>query len=116
MSFFWKLQVRVVNSNSLLCIGLDPHVGQLHEASAKAAEEFCIKIVNQTHHCAAAFKPNAAFFEQFGAEGAVALKNVIGSIPKDIPIILDCKRGDIGSTAQVPHFLFYSECHTSISE
>ena len=50
---------------------------------------------------AAAFKPNSAFFEIFGAEGFSALKKVIDAIPADIPIILDCKRGDIDTTAEV---------------
>ena len=49
---------------------------------------------------AAAFKPNSAFFESFGPEGIQALHDVCASIPKDIPVILDAKRGDIESTAQ----------------
>jgi uridine monophosphate synthetase len=41
------------------------------------------------------------FFECFGEEGAKVLKEVISSIPPDIPVILDCKRGDIDTTAAV---------------
>jgi uridine monophosphate synthetase len=48
---------------------------------------------------AAAFKPNAAFFEAFGPPGAEALLAVIAAVPEDIPVILDAKRGDIASTA-----------------
>ena len=50
---------------------------------------------------AAAYKPNAAFFEALGPIlGAACLRKVIKSIPDDIPVLLDVKRGDIGSTAQ----------------
>jgi orotidine 5'-phosphate decarboxylase subfamily 2 len=63
--------------------------------------------VKQTAPYAAAFKPNAAFFEIFGAEGWTALKQVIEAIQQEsirlgslIPVILDAKRGDIASTAE----------------
>ncbi|KAJ1397745.1 orotidine-5-phosphate decarboxylase/orotate phosphoribosyltransferase, partial [Ochromonadaceae sp. CCMP2298] len=98
--FFDKLAKRVQTSNSLLCIGLDPHVGQLPEATPQAAYDFCLKIVTETHPYAACFKPNCAFFERFGGPGVEALKNLIAAIPKDIPVLLDCKRGDIDTTAQ----------------
>ena len=53
-----------------------------------------------TAAAAAAFKPNAAFFELYGGEGVEALRQVIASIPEGIPVILDAKRGDIASTAE----------------
>jgi orotidine-5'-phosphate decarboxylase len=57
--------------------------------------------VTETHPYAACFKPNCAFFERFGGPGVEALKSLIAAIPKDIPVLLDCKRGDIDTTAQV---------------
>lgn len=55
----------------------------------------------QTAPHAAAYKPNAAFFEALGPNlGAACLRKVIKSIPDEIPVLLDVKRGDIGSTAQ----------------
>lgn len=99
-SFFSLLERRVSSSDSLLCIGLDPHAAQLPEPSAAAALTFCLEIVAKTHPYAAAFKPNCAFFEAFGAAGIEALLEVVRAIPKDVPIILDCKRGDIDTTAQ----------------
>eukprot|EP01039_Chlorochromonas_danica_P006429 gene6429-7090_t len=98
-TFIKKLEERVAKSNSLLCIGLDPHVSQLPEPSATAAAAFCSRIIQESHPYAAAFKPNSAFFECFGAEGFAALQAVIKEIPSDIPVILDCKRGDIDTTA-----------------
>ena len=75
--FFEKLQKRVETSKSLLCIGLDPHVSQLHAPTADEAAAFCINIIEKTHPYAAAYKPNSAFFEAFGAEGFQALLKVM---------------------------------------
>lgn len=99
MNFFARLQARSEEINSLLCVGLDPHVSQLNSPTADAAEAFCINIIQATSQVAVAYKPNAAFFEAFGAEGIRALQNVIQSIPDNIPVLLDAKRGDISTTA-----------------
>ena len=106
-SFFTFLERRVDDSSSLLCVGLDPHVNDLPAPTAEAALDFCLNLVKQTASYAAAFKPNAAFFEQFGAEGWGALKQVVAAIAVEsarrgsmIPVILDAKRGDISSTAE----------------
>ena len=105
-TFFSFLERRVDDSSSLLCIGLDPHIPDLKEPTAASALDFCLNLVKQTAPYAAAFKPNAAFFEVFGAEGWATLKQVIEAISVEskrlgsrIPVILDAKRGDIASTA-----------------
>jgi uridine monophosphate synthetase len=106
-SFFSFLEKRVDDCSSLLCVGLDPHVSELKEPTAASALDFCLNLVQQTAPYAAAFKPNAAFFEVFGAEGWTALKQVIEAIDAEskrlgslIPVVLDAKRGDIASTAE----------------
>eukprot|EP01035_Chromulina_nebulosa_P031914 gene31914-42574_t len=99
-SFEEKLLQRVQSSDSLLCIGLDPHISQLSSPDAQSAINFCLEIIEKTAPYAAAFKPNSAFFELFGSTGIDALVTVLKSIPTDIPVILDCKRGDIDTTAQ----------------
>jgi uridine monophosphate synthetase len=99
MSFFQRLQARVDLVDSLLCVGLDPHPEQLPEASASAAANYCLRLVEATADQACAFKPNAAFFEAYGGEGWQALAGVIQAVPDRIPVILDAKRGDIASTA-----------------
>jgi orotidine 5'-phosphate decarboxylase subfamily 2 len=106
-TFFTFLEKRVDDSSSLLCIGLDPHIPDLKEPTAASALDFCLNLVKQTARYAAAFKPNAAFFEVFGADGWTALKQLIEAINDEsnrfgsrIPIILDAKRGDIASTAE----------------
>jgi len=106
-TFFSFLEKRVDDCSSLLCVGLDPHVSDLKEPTPASALDFCLNLVKQTAPYAAAFKPNAAFFEVFGAEGWTALKQVIEAIDAEskrlgsmIPVVLDAKRGDIASTAE----------------
>ncbi len=106
-SFFTFLEKRVADSSSLLCIGLDPHLSDLPAPDAAGALAFCLELVKKTARYAAAFKPNAAFFEQFGAPGWDVLKQVINAVGEEsqrlgslIPVILDAKRGDIASTAE----------------
>lgn len=100
LSFFSRLSERAHNLDSLLCIGLDPHPADLHENTAEAARQFCLKLIKTTSDLAVAYKPNAAFFEAFGAEGWQVLFDVIAAIPEEIPVILDGKRGDIASSAE----------------
>ncbi len=106
-SFFTFLEKRVSDCSSLLCVGLDPHLADLPFPNAEAAAAFCAELVERTAPYAAAFKPNAAFFEQFGAPGWAALERVIAVVRERsqrqgslIPVILDAKRGDIASTAE----------------
>jgi len=106
-TFFSFLDKRVDDCSSLLCVGLDPHVNDLPVPTVASALDFCLNLIKQTSPYAAAFKPNAAFFEAFGAEGWTALKQVIQAIDEEskrlgslIPVILDAKRGDIASTAE----------------
>jgi uridine monophosphate synthetase len=106
-AFFSFLERRVYDTSSLLCIGLDPHPNDLPEPTAQAAKDFCLRLVEATLPYAAAYKPNAAFFEMYGPEGWTVLKEVIEAIRSAsfsagsrAPVILDAKRGDIASTAQ----------------
>src|SRR5512137_2366629 len=106
-TFFSFLGRRVDDCSSLLCVGLDPHPSDLPKPTAAAALTFCKRLVKATAPYAAAFKPNAAFFEQYGPEGWAALKSVIAAIKREsnrqgsmIPVILDAKRGDIATTAE----------------
>jgi len=98
--FFTRLDQRARETGSLLCIGLDPHPGDLATPTAAGARDFCLRLIESTQEVALAYKPNAAFFEAFGVEGWQALQDVIAAIPEGIPVILDAKRGDIASTAE----------------
>lgn len=67
---------------------------------ADAAFTFCKTLIDATSRYAACYKPNVAFFEAIGVHhGLSALRRVVAAIPADIPVLLDAKRGDIGSTA-----------------
>ena len=106
-TFFSFLAKRVDDCSSQLCVGLDPHPSDLPAPTAEAARNFCLNIIKATAPYAAAFKPNAAFFELYGPEGWAALKDVIAGVQAEsdrmgsmIPVILDAKRGDIASTAE----------------
>ena len=100
VGFFSLLEERARRVDSLLCVGLDPHPDDLSAPTPLAARDFCLRLIDTTADQAAAFKPNAAFFEAFGPEGVEVLRQVIAAVPEDIPVILDAKRGDIASTAQ----------------
>ena len=109
MGFFDELSARAAEINSLLCVGLDPHAEDVEKTSrlanisdpAKAAAEFCFRLIAQTKHVAAAYKANSAFFEALGPAGVQALNDVVAKLNEEkIPCILDAKRGDISSTAK----------------
>ena len=112
MEFFEKLDSRVKKISSRLCVGIDPHSTEFGPGnfSASSVLDFCVKIVDETAPFAAAFKINSAFFEALGSEGWRNLEILTQKIRDlEIPIILDCKRGDIGSTAEAYATAFFEK-------
>ncbi len=107
MGFFTKLQAAVERNHSLLCVGLDPNPAQA-PARYRAADgnpaativAWNRAIIAQTQDLVCAYKPNIAFYEALGASGMAALRQTLALIPPHIPVLLDAKRGDIGSTAE----------------
>lgn len=99
LSFFDKLEERSEKAKTLLCVGINPHRRLLRENSSKGVLNFCEKIIRQTSPHALCFKINSAFFEAYGPEGLYVLKKAIKSIPADIPVILDIKRGEVLASA-----------------
>lgn len=99
-TFFDKLEERCRTAQSLLCVGIDPQASDLPQPTGEALQRYCLELIEQCASFAAAFKPNSAFFEAFGSDGWTVLKEIIAYVPKDIPVILDVKRGDIASSAQ----------------
>jgi orotidine 5'-phosphate decarboxylase subfamily 2 len=96
VGFHDRLREAIDRSGSLLCVGLDPDASL---GSPRAAERFCLDLLDATlEHCVAV-KPNLAFFEQFGPDGLRVLLRVRERVPQDRVLLLDAKRGDIGSTA-----------------
>ena len=62
------------------------------------ALEHCAAVVRQTSDHACCYKPNAAFWEQYGPDGLMALRELRRLIPPDVPVLYDAKRADIGNT------------------
>ena len=97
LSYFGKLRAASAARDSLLCIGLDPDQ-RLIAGGLSAAVDFCRKVIDVTADVACCYKPNAAFWEQYGPEGWQGLSTVRKAIPPDIPVLLDCKRADVPNT------------------
>ncbi|WP_343391827.1 orotidine-5'-phosphate decarboxylase [Candidatus Amarobacter glycogenicus] len=99
--FFSKLTAAARKNNSLLCVGLDPTPEAVPAAFRQAANPILAwnrVIIEATADLVCAFKPNIAFYEALD-DGLATLKATLRLIPPDTPVILDAKRGDIGSTA-----------------
>ena len=96
MNYFEKLRLRSEAVGSLVCVGLDPD-GKKHKVGEIG--DYNRAIIEATAPYAACFKPNIAFYEQFGIEGLRQLEATLRAIPSGIPVIGDVKRGDIGNTA-----------------
>jgi uridine monophosphate synthetase len=99
MTFFEWLESSARRHDSLVCIGLDPQPEIL--APGDDLFRFNQRIVDATRDLVCAFKPNSAFYEAAGLEGMEALRRTIEYVhaTASVPVILDAKRGDIGSTA-----------------
>jgi orotidine-5'-phosphate decarboxylase len=121
-SFTARLRRRWQEGRTLLCVGLDVELERIPEEVRQTAGKprqgeqldeqtrtervisaFTAAIVDATADLVCAYKPNIAFYEQYGPAGLHALSNTIGYIQErhpDIPVLLDAKRGDIGSTSE----------------
>ena len=104
MTFVEKLRAAWKKNDSLLCVGLDPDPKKFPEPVRGQPDgifEFCRAIVDATADLVCAFKPQIAYFAAERAEGQLeALMSHIAKHHPHIPVILDAKRGDIGSTAE----------------
>ncbi len=102
-TFAERVEARVRSHDTLLCVGLDPVPAKLPDLLGRDAEavvKFCQGIIEATHPYVAAYKPNLGFFAGLGRTGLNALWAVRHAVPADIPVILDCKVGDVGETAR----------------
>ncbi|MCY4089207.1 MAG: orotidine-5'-phosphate decarboxylase [Caldilineaceae bacterium] len=117
MSFYAKLEAAALRNDTLLCVGLDPTpeacpqqfnaVNQpARKRSSGSAEAICdsllrwnLAVIEATSDLVCCYKPNIAFYEALGQPGMALLRQTIAAVPNEIPVLLDAKRGDIGSTA-----------------
>lgn len=114
MTFKQKFETAAKKNDSLVCVGLDVDLEQFpaalkNKTPYEAIVEFNRSIIEATKDLVCAYKPNSAFYEAYGLDGYRALKETIKLIPKEIPVILDAKRGDIGNTAAMYAKAVYEE-------
>lgn len=101
-TYLARLARRSAQTGTVLCVGLDPDPASLPDGFGQdlaGIERFARLVLEAAVPFAAAVKPNLAFFEAFGSAGLAALERLRGGIPADVPVIMDAKRGDIGTTA-----------------
>ena len=96
-NYFEKLRAASAARQSLLCIGLDPEPKNV-PGGLDGAIDLCRRIIDATSSVACCYKPNAAFWEQYGPRGWEALATIRAAVPADIPVMLDCKRADVPNT------------------
>jgi orotidine-5'-phosphate decarboxylase len=103
-AFTTQLAAAERRARSLLCVGLDPEPARFPPAwrgDARRIFDFCAGIVDATHDLVLAFKPQIAHFAAHRAEEQLErLVAHIRRVAPEVPVILDAKRGDIGSTAE----------------
>ena len=104
MTFIEQLRTAERINGSLLCVGLDPEPAKFPDSmkgDVSKIYDFCAAIVDATADLVIAFKPQIAYFAAHGAEAQLErlMEHMRRTAPQ-VPIILDAKRGDIGSTAE----------------
>src|SRR5574343_126523 len=104
MTFTDQLRRAQARHDSFLCVGLDPEPAKFPSHWAGDASkifDFCARIVDATKDLACAFKPQIAYFAAHRAEDQLErLMAYLRRTAPEVPVILDAKRGDIGSTAE----------------
>lgn len=107
MHFADLINESVQSKKSVVCLGLDPHWEKIPDFLKKESSpdevllKFFIPIIDACAEHVACVKPQIAFFEQFGSIGYSAFEKIcMYAKSKNLPVIVDAKRGDIGSTAQ----------------
>ncbi|RYF21059.1 MAG: orotidine-5'-phosphate decarboxylase [Comamonadaceae bacterium] len=104
MTFLDMLRDAATRNDSMLCVGLDPEPTRFPahmQGDATKIYDFCAAIVDATADLACAFKPQIAYFAAHRAEDQLErlMQHMRANAPH-VPVILDAKRGDIGSTAE----------------
>jgi len=104
MTFLDMLSAAERQNNSMLCVGLDPEPTKFPDhikGDSNKIYDFCAAIVDATADLVNSFKPQIAYFAAHRAEGQLErLMEHMRRVAPHVPIILDAKRGDIGSTAE----------------
>lgn len=105
MTPFGRRLVDAMDTRGRLCVGIDPHAGLLRawglDDDVAGLERFALTAVEAVAPVVGVVKPQSAFFERFGSRGIAVLERVVAdSRAAGALVLLDVKRGDIGSTSQ----------------
>jgi uridine monophosphate synthetase len=113
MSFFEKLNQAIALNQSLLVVGLDPNPEMLPQKYATGDKpkktqlrDWLRAIIAETHDHVCAYKPTLGFYQALGVEGIELLTEILPTIPKHIPIILDAKHSDLNSSSLFAETIF----------
>jgi len=93
----------IQTKGSFLCTGIDPDPGKLPNGFSRDAQgiyEFVHEIIQITADLTPAYKFNLAFFELWGWRGLQILEKLLSEVPRDILLLADAKRGDIGNSSK----------------
>jgi len=96
LTYFERLRALARERQTLLCVGLDPDPDRI-DGGAAGALRHCRDVIRATEEHVCCFKPNSAFWEQYGPDGWKALLELRAEAP-GTPFLLDAKRGDMDNT------------------
>ncbi len=96
MSYFERLRALAKDRDTMLCVGLDPDPERI-AGGAVGALRHCREVMRQTEEHVCCYKPNSAFWEQYGPDGWKALLELRAEA-SETPFLFDGKRGDMGNT------------------
>jgi orotidine-5'-phosphate decarboxylase len=109
MQFGERLAARVRSRGTCACVGIDPHLDRLpgldrkasRAAQAEIVRAFCLTVIEAVAPLVPVVKPQVAFFEVLGSAGWAVLEEVVHTArDAGLLVLLDAKRGDIGTTAE----------------
>ena len=112
MRFSNKLAQAVKTNDSLVCVGLDPDPAKLPAAVQDKDNPvlyFNKAIIDATADLVCIYKPNWAFYGALGASAWSTIKGTVDHVPEQIPVLVDAKVGDIGSTAERYAQMFFDK-------
>ena len=116
MGFFVQLTDAIADRQSLLVTGLDPNPEMLQSWAARRglagrsflsqARHWIKAVIEATGPHVCAYKPSLGFYQALGPVGLELLLEVRDLVPRDLPLIIDAKHGDLNSSSALAHYLF----------
>ncbi|MFM7550362.1 MAG: bifunctional orotidine-5'-phosphate decarboxylase/orotate phosphoribosyltransferase, partial [Cyanobacteriota bacterium] len=116
MGFFVQLTDAIAQRQSLLVAGLDPNPEMLQSWAARRglggrsfmsqARHWVKAVIEATAEHVCAYKPSLGFYQALGPVGLELLLEVRDLVPRDLPLIIDAKHGDLNSASTLAHYLF----------